>query len=269
MNRKPKQERGVGIEHATWPRHENVQPMNATKREPTTSAATNPVRDAEAARSQQIPQVPHQWPSTALAGQSPRERKRSRENPMRRQQRRPTPMGVKLSKAIHRSSRDDRKDPGCTERHPPLASGQKADPPIDGNVCRYDRCTASLSGMDHRAIYCSRRHKEAAKQARDQRKAATVPRSGVCSVCGIAVATEVRFGALPKFCAQHHPQRPCARCGRSMRRRATSQVCRRCLSSIPQPAKQIWTCLCDECGKVFQGAAGTQLCSQHSRQYEG
>lgn len=222
-------------------------------------------KDADPAAPPQEPQEPRQRTATSRAGQSPHDGKLPRENGGQA----PLPTkglgGVKITSAEDVPSRDGPKADSCTVWGLPLETVQKNDSPKGERVCGYHRCGVPLRGMSRRAKYCRRRHKEAAKQARNRRQEAPRPRTGSCSVCGIAVAVESRRGALPKYCPQHHPKQPCAGCGKKLRHYAASQFCRSCQATrCPVNPERIWTCLCDTCGALFEAPSGTNFCDKHT-----
>ena len=137
-------------------------------------------------------------------------------------------------------------------------------PPQLDRVCGYLRCSMPLNGMNSKAIYCSRSHKEAAKQARDGRRVEPGTRTRSCKICGDPVAVEASVGALPKYCANHHPKQPCAGCGKILRHLAVSQFCRGCRRLARKWPEQVWTRLCDSCGEIFEGPPSTQFCFLHT-----
>lgn len=136
-------------------------------------------------------------------------------------------------------------------------------PPSERRVCGYRPCGSSLDGRNPLALYCSRSHKELAKQARARQAAARSGRLGFCSVCGGTFTAAFRRGASPKYCAVHHPKQPCAGCGRTLRHLAVSQFCRNCQAARHERRARIWTRLCDVCGNIFQGLHTSNLCDSH------
>lgn len=173
--------------------------------------------------------------------------------------------GVKITGARPAPFRDATEPLACTELKSPLAFAGKGDTPSVQRTCGVSRCGASLDGMSDRALYCSRRHKEAARRFRNRREPVPGPRTAVCSVCGATVAVTDQRGRLPTYCAEHHPKQPCAGCGKTLRHRAVSQFCRSC-QAIQRPTipERVWTRLCDVCGAIFEGPPSANLCDTHT-----
>jgi hypothetical protein len=250
---------------------DHAEPAHETGGRRTTKVPTSEVGDTKPAGIPQRPQKAHQRVGNHRTGRAPANDDLSREKQAQRRERTaPQPRGgVKFRTSQALPSRGDPAARVCTDSGDPLGSDQNSPTPKACRVCAYAPCGASLDGMDARAIYCSRRHKETARRNRRQRNLESGPRVGTCSVCGASVPVEEQDGALPKYCARHHPKQPCRGCGKILRHHAVSQFCRACQATkrIIRPA-QTWTCLCDTCGAVFEAPAGTNFCDKHDNTKE-
>lgn len=132
--------------------------------------------------------------------------------------------------------------------------------------CSYPPCKTPLKYKSMRALYCSRAHKELAKQIRDRQKVASLVKVVICVVCGNTFLANFRRGRTPKYCRLHQPKQPCVGCQRTLRPFAASRFCRICwnhrIDRHPQPVR-VWTRICDVCSTIFEGSPSANLCKAH------